>query len=116
VILGAVGDRERGQASVELVAALPVLTLLAGLALQLAVVGWGLWTSANAARAGARADHVGGDARSAARSAVPTALREGFEASEDPMEVRLRVPSLLPGIESIPVSARAHLDAQVDGR
>ena len=101
--------RDEGQASVELVAVLPFLVLLAALAVQLAVVGFGLWTSANAARAGARADHVGGGAAAAARSAVPEPLRRGLTARGDPLEVRLRVPSLIPGVNSIPVSARAAL-------
>jgi hypothetical protein len=105
---------EKGQASVELVAVLPVLALLAALAIQLAIVGWGLWTSANAARAGARAEHVGGDPRAAARSAVPRVLRRGFEVSGAPLEVSLRVPSLLPGAEGIPVRARSALEVQPD--
>jgi hypothetical protein len=100
---------ERGQASVELVAVLPFAILLAALAVQLAIVGYGLWTSAGAARAGARAAHVGGDPQAAARSAVPEQLRRGFEARGDPLDVSLRVPSLIPGVESIPVGAGAHL-------
>jgi hypothetical protein len=94
---------------VELVAVLPFLALLAALAVQLAVVGFGLWTSANAARAGARAELVGGDEVAAARSAVPVVLRDGLEARGDPFEVTLRVPSLLPGIESLSVDARSAL-------
>jgi pilus assembly protein CpaE len=100
---------ERGQASVELVAVLPFVVLLAALVLQLAIVGYGLWTSANAARAGARAAHVGGDPREAARSAVPRQFRRGFEARGDPLDVSFRVPSLIPGVESIPVGAAADL-------
>jgi len=94
---------------------MPLLALVAALTLQLALVGWGLWTSANAARAGARAAHVGGDAEGAARSAVPGVLRGGLEASGDPLEVSIRVPSLIPGVEAIPVSARTALDADTDG-
>jgi hypothetical protein len=101
---------QAGQASVELVAALPFVLLLAALGLQLAIVGWGLWTSATAARAGARASFVGGDAEQAARSAVPDALRRGFEASGSPLEVSVRVPSLLPGADSIPIRASSGLD------
>jgi hypothetical protein len=88
---------------------LPALALLAAFAIQLAIVGWGLWTSATAARAGARAEHVGGDPVAAARSAVPGVLREGLRVSRDPAEVSLRVPSLIPGVEGIPVSARSSL-------
>ena len=104
-----------GQASVELVAVLPFIALIAALALQLAMVGWGLWTSATAARAGARAAHVGGDARAAARSAVPDALRDGFEAGGEPLEVSLRVPSLIPGVDSIPVRTGSGLAVGAPG-
>src|SRR5688500_16440890 len=104
--------RQRGQASVELVSVLPFLFLLALLAAQLAVVGYGLWTSASAARAGARAEHVGGDPKVAARSAVPVPLRDGLDVSGDPLEVSLRVPSLIPGVERIPVSAVTPLDVE----
>jgi len=88
---------------------LPFLALVATLAVQLAIVGYGLWTSANAARAGARAAHVGGDGVAAAQSAVPVPLRDGLKARGEPLEVALRVPSLIPGIDSIPVSARSAL-------
>ncbi|MGI9020625.1 MAG: hypothetical protein ACR2G3_07950 [Solirubrobacterales bacterium] len=104
---------DRGQASVELVAILPVLALLTLLALQLAIIGYGLWAGANAARAGARAEYVGGDERRAARSAVPEAFRRGFRATGSPLRVRVRAPSLLPGVRSVPLSARAAFD--VDG-
>ena len=105
------GSRHQdGQASVELVAVLPFLALVAALAVQLAIVGYGLWTSANAARAGARAAHVGGDGAAAARSAVPQRLRDRLEARGDPLEVTLRVPSLIPGVDSIPVNARSALE------
>jgi pilus assembly protein CpaE len=102
--------RESGQASVELVATLPALLLLALIGVQLAIVGYGLWTAANAARAGARAAYVGGRAGEAARSAVPRPLRRGARVDDGgPVEVSLRVPSLLPGAGPIPVRARTRL-------
>ena len=104
--------REEGQAAVELVAVLPALCLVLLVALQLAVVGYGLWTSANAARAGARAAYVGGEARKAARSAVPVAFRPGSRVhrARGAVRVALDVPSLLPGAKRFPVEARAGLD------
>lgn len=109
-------DPEEGQASVELVAVLPALVLLALIAAQLAIVGYGLWTSANAARAGARAEYVGGNGAAAARSAVPTALRRSTRVDGDgPVRVSLRMPSLIPGLKSIPVEARAGLDPEGPG-
>jgi len=98
--------RERGQASVELVAVLPILLALALLCAQVAVAGYGAWSAANAARAGARATAVGGDARAAAASAVPAQFRSGIEVrDEHDVSVALRAPSLLPGVEGVPVRA-----------
>src|SRR2546430_5123837 len=68
---------ESGQASVELVAALP-LVLVVGLVLwQLALAGQAAWLCANAARVAARAQAVGRDTRAAARSALPAGARGG---------------------------------------
>ena len=102
-------EGERGQAAVELVAVLPVLALVTLIALQLALAGFGLWTSANASRAAARAEHVGGNPRQAARSAVPAPFRRGLSVRTAPARVRLRVPALLPGVRPIPVRARSAL-------
>ena len=108
--------RESGQASVELVAVVPGLLLCALIVIQLAIVGYGLWASAAAASAGARAEYVGGDAARAARSALPVALREAsrVRASEE-VRVSVRVPSLLPGAGSLPVGARAGLGPEAGG-
>jgi flagellar basal body-associated protein FliL len=66
-----------GQASVELVAAIPVLLVVTLVVAQLAVAGYALWSAGAAARAGARAEYVGGDAGAAARRSLPTPLRTG---------------------------------------
>ena len=103
---------ERGQASAELVAVIPALLLAVLVAAQLGLVGWALWSAGSAARAGARAAHVGGDAEAAARSALPTFLRQGARVSdEDEVEVRVRVPTLVPGAPRIPLEASAALGA-----
>jgi hypothetical protein len=109
--------KESGQASVELVAAIPALLLVTLIAAQLAVAGYALWGAGVAARAGARAAYVGGDAARAARSSLPAPLRAGAAVEEgDGVEVRVPIPSLLPGVPGLPVSARAGLDAGgVDG-
>jgi hypothetical protein len=102
---------ERGQASAELVAVIPALLLAVLAAAQLGLVGWALWSAGSAARAGARAAHVGGDAQAAARSALPTHLRGGSKVSEeDGVEVRVRVPTLIPGAPRIPLEASTALD------
>ena len=101
-----------GQASVELVAAIPALILAILIALQLAVVGYAQWTAGAAARAGARAAYVGGDPGAAARSALPDPLRERARVSAaGRLRVRIDVPLLVPGLGSIPVAARAELGA-----
>ena len=100
---------ERGQASVELVAALPLVLLAAAVAWQLALAGHALWLVAHAARAAARADAVGRSPRSAARSAVPRSLERGLEVRrlrEGGVRVSLRVPLLLPAWRA-PVSVSA---------
>jgi len=109
---------QAGQASVELVAVIPALLLVVVIAVQLALVGYGLWSAADASRAGARAAHVGGEAREAARSAIPQALERGAKVRRGPDErvrVTVRVPSLLPGAEAIPVRAATGLDPGAGG-
>src|SRR5437762_165521 len=81
---------QAGQASVELVAAVPFV-LLVGLVLwQLVLAGQAAWLCANAARVAARAEAVGGDGASAARSAVPSALRSGVRVETDSSSGRVR--------------------------
>jgi hypothetical protein len=103
---------EGGQASAELVAVIPALLLAVLVAAQLGVIGWALWSAGSAARVGARAAHVGGDAEAAARSALPTHLRRGVRVSgeEEEVGVRVRVPALVPGVPRIPLEASAALD------
>jgi hypothetical protein len=62
---------ERGQATIELVAALPVLLLSALVALQLLAAGYAMTLADGAAEAGALALASGDSAVGAARSAVP---------------------------------------------
>jgi pilus assembly protein CpaE len=87
-----------GQASVELVATVPLVLLAAAIAWQLALAGQTAWLCANAARVAARAEAVGRDGRAAARSALPSALRSGLEVSRrggGAVRVRVRLPFLL---------------------
>jgi hypothetical protein len=97
---------ERGQASVELIGALPLALLVALVAWQLALAGHALWLCAQAARVAARAEAVGRDPGAAARSALPRRLERGLSVRrrrEGGVEVELRVP-LVPG-RSVRVSA-----------
>jgi hypothetical protein len=101
---------EDGQASVELVAVVPVLLVVTLAVAHLAVAGYALWSAGAAARAGARAAYVGGDAKAAARGSLPTPLRKGARVKDgNGVSVRVRAPSLLPGIPPVPVTARSGL-------
>jgi hypothetical protein len=101
---------ERGQASVELVAAVPLLLVVTLAVAQLAVAGYALWSAGAAARAGARADYVGGNGKQAARRSLPPPLRAGASIRDsDGLSVRVRAPALVPGIPSVPVTAKADL-------
>ena len=104
------GDREGGQASVELVAAIPALLLVVLFVAQLTVAGYALWSAGAAARAGARAAYVGGSAERAATSSLPAVFRTGSSVEDrDGVAVRVRVPSLVPGLPRLPLTARAGL-------
>jgi hypothetical protein len=105
-------DERAGQASVEFVAVLPALAVCLVLAGQAVAAGWALWSAGVAARAGARAEHVGGDAEAAARRALPGPLRRGaMIRSDDGVRVRVHVPALVPGVELPSVAASSTLDA-----
>jgi hypothetical protein len=98
-----------GQASVEMLAALPFVLVAGAIAWQLALAGWTTWMSAHAARVAARADAVGRAVEPAARSALPSPLRAGLQVErrrEGGVEVRVRVPLLLGGLHG-PVSITA---------
>jgi hypothetical protein len=109
---GIARSQEAGQASVEFVAVLPALAVCLILAGQAVTAGWALWSAGVAARAGARAEHVGGDPTAAARRALPGPLRGGAGIdSHDGVRVRVRVPALVPGVELPSVTASSTLDA-----
>jgi TadE-like protein len=106
------GHRERGTASVELVAVVPILLLAVLAAVQLALAGHSLWSASVAARAGARAALVGGDATVAARRALPPSLRNGAEVEDGTeVSVRIAVPRFFPGMPVVRVGASSALEA-----
>jgi len=102
-----------GQASVELVAVLPLLLLVGALCWQAVLAGHTVWMSAHAARAAARADAVGRSPERAARRALPKALERGLSVrrlKEGGVRVRVGIPFLLPRWRSpATVSATASL-------
>ncbi len=83
--------REGGQASVELVAALPALLLAGLIALQLLVSGYALTLADGAAEAGALALAAGRPAAKAARDALPGWAEDGVEVSVQARQVTVRV-------------------------
>lgn len=112
---------EVGQAAVEFVALLPVLILVALAMGQGAVAGYAAWSAAGAARVAARAEALGEPPGAAARDELPQFLDRGSRVRvADPdgktpgrVTVRLRVPSLVPGLKFGTVAGRAQLPGQV---
>src|SRR5436190_16744919 len=104
---------ECGQASVELLGAVPAVLLVGLLVWQLAVAGQAAWLCANAARAAARAEAVGRNGPAAARSALPRSLERGLKvdsAAGGAVRVRMRIPLLIRAWQSpISVAATARL-------
>lgn len=101
---------ERGQATVELVAALPALLLAAAVALQLLVAGYAMTLADGAAEAGALALASGGSAAEAAREALPGWAKDDVAVSVegDTVSVRLRPPSPLAALaDQLAVSSSA---------
>jgi Flp pilus assembly protein TadG len=88
------GD-ERGQATVELVAAVPALLLAALISLQLLAVGYALTLADGAAEAGALALAEGSPAAEAARDALPGWAADDVSVAVEgeQVSVRLRPPS-----------------------
>jgi hypothetical protein len=89
-------DSQEGQATVELVAALPALLLAGYLAFQLLATGYALTLADGAAEAGALALASGRPAMRATREALPGWAAEDAEVSVTGgrVTVRLRPPAL----------------------
>lgn len=105
-------SRERGQASVETVALLPLLLLVALVGAQALAAGRCRELAGHAAGAGASALLQDADPRRAARHALPGWSRSRLEVrvSGRRVSVVLRPPALLPGLGDAFVS-RAWADA-----
>jgi hypothetical protein len=105
-----------GQASVELVALLPLVVLVGALLWQAVVAGQTLWLAGAAARAAARAAAVGGDAEAAARGALPPRLEHGLHVRSDGegagVRVAVRIPSVLTSGSLATVESRAAFPEQ----
>lgn len=107
------GGQQRGQASVETVALVPLLLALAAGAWQGLLIAWALVAAGHAAGAGAHAELAGGRVRPAVVAALPATMRAGLQlkVGRTSVHVRVAVPSLIPGVvphvdASAPVAAR----------
>lgn len=103
-------EAQRGQASVELVAALPALLLAALVALQLLATGYALTLADGAAEAGALALASGRPAARAVRAALPGWASDDVAVSVHggSVSVRLRPPSPLSAVaERLTVTSTA---------
>lgn len=91
---------ERGQATVELLAAIPLLLVAAAIALQLLLAGYALTLADGAAEAGALALAAGRPAKGAAEESLPSwaegKAEVGVRGGE--VTVRLAPPSLIAAV------------------
>lgn len=92
--------RESGQATVELLAAVPLLLLAGSIALQLLLTGYTLSLADGAAEAGALALAAGQPAKAAAEESLPDWADDDSEVSVNggEVKVRLKPPSLFPAV------------------
>jgi hypothetical protein len=104
-----------GQASVELVALLPLVAVVLAGAFQAVLAGEAVWQSRVAARAAARAHAVGADPAAAARAHLPARLERGLrvqaEASGD-VRVSVRIPAVFPSVRVGRAAATSHFRPQ----
>jgi hypothetical protein len=106
---------ESGQASVELVALLPIVAVIGFVLWQAVVAGQAAWLAGSSARAAARASAVGGDARAAAAAVLPGTLRRGLRVdrpSTGTVRVRVRVPSVVGAGRLATFTSTAHFVVQ----
>lgn len=102
---------ERGQATVELLAAIPLLLMAGAIALQLLLTGYALTLTDGAAEAGALALAAGRPAKSAAEGSLPTWAEDRAEIAVRGGEVTVRLapPSLLAAIaDRLAVTSRGY--------
>src|SRR3954454_11004113 len=106
---------ERGQASVELVALLPLLVMLGFAVWQAAVAGQARWLAGSAARAAARAEALGDDPAPAARGVLPPRLEDGLRGRPrggGGRGVAGRIPAVIGGGTMTSTTARARFVPQ----
>jgi hypothetical protein len=105
---------ERGQATIETVALVPVMVAIGLGILQLLAVGYASVLAGNAAEAGALALAAGADAQAGAKQSLPGWSRAGarVEVEGGRVEVHLRPPSPLRALaEGLEVTGTAAVEA-----
>ena len=107
---------DHGQATVELVALLPLMAIFAGILWQGVVAGQAVWLAGSAARAAARASAVGADEHAAVRRVLPDRLEQGLVVhrmrSGAGVRVAVAVPAVVGGGRLATVAGRARLQEQ----
>lgn len=93
-------SRDSGQATVELVAAIPLLLIAGSIAMQLMLCGYALTLADGAAEAAALALAAGRPVKAAAEDSLPAwaANRVDLAVRGGEVMVRLQPPSLLPAV------------------
>src|SRR3954470_531922 len=106
---------DTGQASVELVAVLPLVAALLAALWQVALVGYTEWAASAAARAAARADAVGSDPARPARAHLARSLEHSLSvrsSSAGTVRVAVRIPTP-PGVPDLGhARATGHFEPQ----
>lgn len=108
-------SRDDGQATVELVALLPLVGLLVALLWQALLAGETVWLSGGAARAAARAAAVGGDPAQAARAVLPARFDRSLRVRRErdgAIAVVLSVPVVLTDGTLASITTRARFEDQ----
>lgn len=106
---------QSGQATVEFIAALPLVAVVGFALWQAMVAGQAAWLAGSSAGAAARASAVGGDARAAAEGVLPGSLRPGLRVERKAggtVRVRIRVPSVIGTGPLATLSSTAHFEVQ----
>ena len=103
--------RDEGQATVEFLAMLPLLGVLALGVWQAAVAGHAIWSASAAARSASRVAAVGGDAERAARSIAGRRARVRG-ASDGAVRVTVPIPAVAGGRDLTTFTTAARFEPQ----
>jgi hypothetical protein len=106
---------EQGQASVELVALLPLIVLIGAVLWQAVLAGETAWVAGSAARAAARAQALGKDPAAAARRILPARLARGVHVvarGDGSVTVAIPVPRVLGGGRLATIATQARFVPQ----